>query len=325
MDRGGVRSFTHIPIARKGDPPVGVLSLFSKSIAGLFTQQFVALLSSLAGQLAQAVKIDSEMKAKGEERRQKELALLENARVLRDMEIAKQIQLSLLPTTFPKLDGVRFAGLCVPATHVGGDYYDFFRRNENVVDIVIADVSGHSVGAALIMAETRTVLRAQAQSSASTSDILTSLNELLYEDLTRAELFITMFYVKYDACSRILTYSSAGHNKPILLRKGMAACTELDAEGLILGIKQDVVFEEKSIQLQQGDLLLLYTDGITEAENAQGEFFGDSRLCRILSKTCEETPEAIVERILSEVTAFTGASNLQDDISMVVMKLSDAD
>ncbi|MFZ3208994.1 MAG: SpoIIE family protein phosphatase [Geobacteraceae bacterium] len=325
MDRGGVRSFTHIPIARKGDPPVGVLSLFSRSIAGLFTQQFVALLSSLAGQLAQAVKIDSEMKAKGEERRQKELALLENARVLRDMEIAKQIQLSLLPTTFPKLDGVRFAGLCVPATHVGGDYYDFFRRNENVVDIVIADVSGHSVGAALIMAETRTVLRAQAHTSTSTSDILTSLNELLYEDLTRAELFITMFYVKYDACSRILTYSSAGHNKPILLRKGMAACTELDAEGLILGIKRDVVFEEKSIQLQQGDMLLLYTDGITEAENAEGEFFGDNRLCQILPKTCEETPEAIVERILSEVTAFTGASNLQDDISMVVIKLSDAD
>lgn len=321
LDREGIRSFAHIPIAREGEPPLGILSVFSRTIVGFFTQPFLDLLSSLAGQLAQAIKIDSEMNARDRERMQKEKALLENAKVSRELEIAKQIQLSLLPSSPPTLSGARVACRCAPATHVGGDYYDFFGRGDKIVDMVIADVSGHSVGAALIMVETRSVLRAQVNFTNSCRDILTLLNELLDEDLSRAELFITMFYIKYDTESRLLSYASAGHNHPLLFRPGAASCLELDAEGLILGVKKDVVFEEKSIMLRGGDMLLLYTDGITETQNEAGELFGEKRLCEILASSHHMAPEAVIDAIFAKIAAFRGSRPSEDDISIIVMKV----
>ena len=317
MESEGVRSFAHIPIASEGENVKGILSVFSCSIVGLFTEPFLQLLLSLAGQLAQALKIVEEREAKEREREQKEEALLSSARVLREMEIAKQIQLSLLPVDPPTVEGVLLAGSCLPATHVGGDYFDFFSRKEHLVDLVIADVSGHSVGAALIMVETRTFLRAQAPSA----NILAVLNELLYEDLTRAELFITMFYAKYDSTSRVLTYWNAGHNLPILSRLGEAVCHELDADGLILGVKRGVVFEEQSIQLQPGDVVFFYTDGVTEAQNDEGELFGTNRLCTLLTQIRDEHPETIISRVLESVTYHCAGLAIADDISMVVLKI----
>lgn len=317
--REGIKSFAHIPIASEGAPPVGVLSVFSRSIIGLFTEQFVELLESLAGQLAQAVRIVSEREAREGERRQKEAALLENARVTRDLELAKQIQFSLLPESPPLVHGVGIACRCIPATHVGGDYYDFFQRGDDLVDIVMADVSGHSVGAALIMVETRSVLRAQMQAPRSTKETLRVLNDLLYDDLTRAELFITMFCGKYDGASRTLSYANAGHTRPLLFRGG--AWEELDAEGLILGVEHDVLFEERSVVLQPGDLLFIYTDGIIEAERESRELFGVARLCDLLSGMLDQEPETMIDRVLAEVAAFSSPYPLQDDISMVVMKV----
>lgn len=317
MTREGIRSFAHIPIAGAGEPVMGILSVFSKSIVGLFTEPFLNLLASLAGQLAQALKIVDERRAKEQERAQKEQAQIDKARLLRDMEIAKQIQLSLLPEEAPVIEGVQLAGNCMPATHVGGDYFDFFYRESNIVDLVIADVSGHSVGAALIMVETRTLLRAQLHST----DILGVLNELLYDDLTRAELFITMFYAKFDTETRVLTYSNAGHNPPFVVQRGVHVCRELDADGLILGVKRGVFFEEKSIQLQGGDVVLFYTDGITEAQNELGELFGSARLCSLLGEICHQAPEEIIARIANEVINFCPQSSPQDDISMIVLKV----
>lgn len=255
------------------------------------------------------------------ERQRAEQVLLENSRILRDMELARQIQLSLLPTAPPEFPGVQLAGCCVPATHVGGDYYDFFRRENGVMDMVIADVSGHSIGAALMTAEARSVLRAEVHSFTGTGAILASLNEILYEDLDRAGLFITLFYVKYASLTRTLTYSNAGHVPPLLFRGTESTCSELDAEGLILGIRREVVFEEKQLQLQAGDLLLLYTDGITEARNGDGELFGLGRLCDILYALHGESPQTITDAVLREVAAFTGTSVMEDDVTMIAMKI----
>ena len=136
------------------------------------------------------------------------------------MEIAKQIQLSLLPEAPPLLPGIQIASLSVSADHVGGDYYDFFVSDDRVIDAVIADVSGHNVGAALIMVETRSVLRAQIKISSTPGEILSNLNDLLMNDLSRAELFISMFYIKYDTVTQWLSYSNAGHNQPLLYQIG---------------------------------------------------------------------------------------------------------
>lgn len=321
MSHEGIKSFAHIPITSKGEPPLGILSVFSKNIVGLFNEPFLDLLESLAGQLAQAVRIVKEVDAKEREREEKERAVLESARVLKEMEIAKQIQLSLLPSQPPAVRNVEIAGRCKPAAHVGGDYYDFFPHGAKCIDMVIADVSGHSVGAALIMAETRSVLRAQTRSDKSAGDILATLNELLHDDLSAAELFITMFYIRYDTEKGILAYANAGHNPPLIFREGMRACMELDAEGLILGIKRDVSFEEKNIALRQGDVVLLYTDGIIESQNPQGDFFGTGRLCDILTSNHNRSSEEIIESILTEVENFSASSVLNDDISMVVVKI----
>ena len=317
----GIISCAHVPVFREGEPAIGILSVFSRSIAGMFTQEFISLLSSLAGQLAQAITIVQEMEAKQRERDQKEQALLKNARVTRDMEIAQQIQMSLLPDTAPELFGVEIAGHCVSAAHVGGDYYDFFQRNEHMVDLLIADVSGHSVGAALIMAEVRTLLRAQVNSTNSASAILNVLNSQLYDDLTRAELFITMFYAKYDSATGRLSYSNAGHNHPFLHRKNGEACIELDSEGLILGVRTSVEFEERSIELVSGDVLLFYTDGLTEAFDSQGEMFGNEQVCKHLGTVAHLTARGIVDSFYQAVTDFTGSPTLQDDISLVVLKI----
>ena len=321
METEEISCFAHIPIARAGEPPMGILSLFSKTLVGVFTEEFLNLLSSLTGQLAQAVTIVSEMDARERERLDKEQALLASARVARDMEIARQIQFSLLPSVLPEQPGVVFAGICIPAAHVGGDYYDFFLRGEQVVDIVIADVSGHSVGAALIMAETRSLLRARVYSATTAPDILSLLNELLYEDLTNAELFITMFYMKYNVSSRMLSFASAGHNRPLLLREGEKTCIELDAEGLILGVMKAVDFEDKSFLMLSGDLLLLYTDGITEAQNANGDFFGIDRLGGLIVENHSRQPHEIIDSVLESVTAFCQSRPIQDDISIVILKI----
>jgi PAS domain S-box-containing protein len=251
-----------------------------------------------------------------------------------ELEIAKHIQLSLLPGAPLRAEGIQVAGYCLPAFHVGGDYFDYF-RSEDSVDIVIADVSGHSVGAALIMAETRSTLKAEAlrrlhaqrgwrrraDRPLGTGEILRDLNILLFDDLERAGLFITLFYMKVYPASRRLCYSSAGHNRPLLLRPQEAECWELDAEGLILGVTREVVFEEKSLALQSGDLVLLYTDGVTEAQEPRGEFFGTERLARVFARLRAKPPEAIIAGIVAELRSFCRGGAFADDVSLVVLKV----
>lgn len=317
----GIVSSAHIPIFREGEPSLGVMSVYSKAITGLFTEEFISLLASLAGQFAQAVTIVHEIEAREHERVQKEQALLKNARVVRDMEIAQQIQMSLLPASPPEVAGIEIGGRCISAAHVGGDYYDFFQQNDHTIDLLIADVSGHSVGAALIMSEVRTLLRAQVNSSHNVSSILQKLNTQLYDDLTRAELFITMFYAKYNSATGRLSYANAGHNHPMICRKGQSACIELDAEGLIIGVKPSVVFEERVIELHKGDVLLFYTDGLTEATDPEGEMFQNGRVCSQLGSVSHLPAKEIIDSFYRSVSEFTGSTTLQDDISIVVLKI----
>ncbi len=245
-----------------------------------------------------------------------------------ELEIAKQIQQSLLPKESLSLKNVIIAGSCLPASHIGGDYFDYFYTGDTI-DVVIADVSGHSVGAALIMAETRSTLRAETSrhsrlktsNANGAAEILKSLNELLYDDLNRAEMFITMFYIKYHKLTGKLNYANAGHNRALLLRHNENSCTQLDTEGLILGVMPKIAFEEKTINMDKEDMLMLYTDGITEAQNRQGEFFGTTRLCTLFASYKHQSPQTIIDNILEEVESFCQTSSYIDDISMVVLKV----
>ena len=257
------------------------------------------------------------------ERKLAEQALMQNASMLKEMEIAKQIQLSLLPPSPPLLTGIDCAGSCVPATHIGGDYYDIFLHGDEL-DLVIADVSGHSVGAALIMVETRSVLRAQLASLQGPAQIVSALNELLHEDLSRAELFITMSYLSYNRSTGMLRYTNAGHPPPLLYRPQQDSFFELDAEGLILGVQRGVTFHEPTLQVASGDLLLLYTDGVIEAEGKSGELFGTSRLREVLAREHRRSAAGVIDAILESVRTFSGTVTFDDDISMLLLKFQPA-
>ena len=255
------------------------------------------------------------------ERKRAEKAQLEHSRMLREMELARQIQLSLLPVAPPEIPGVTLAGFCLPAAHVGGDYYYFAKRDNGIVDLAVADVSGHNIGAALMTAEARSVLRTQLATGSSAGRILTAMNEILYEDLNRAELFITVFCASFDIFSHTLTYANSGHPPPLYFNFSAPVCQWLDADGLLMGVRENVSFEEKKIRLQSGDVLLLYTDGVTEADNGSGELFGIERVCKILQSHHRESAQTIIDAIIQEVAAFSATIPMEDDVTMVVMKV----
>ena len=232
------------------------------------------------------------------------------------------MEMQLLPEHPPRGRGFSVIAHNQPSRVVGGDFYDFVKTDTNGgFGLVIADVSGHNVGAALLMAEVRTFIQAEAKSLRNPSEILCTLNEFLYDDLTRAELFITMFYLTYDAGMGELSFANAGHNPPMVWRSGTQSCEWLDAEGLILGVKRNIVFEKKQVQLRPGDILLLYTDGITEATNPDNEMFGEDRLCSLLKAYHTLPSHQIIDTLFKKVRSFAGDQALADDISLVVMKL----
>lgn len=309
IHREGIKSFAHAPIILEGEP-VGVLSAFSRSSKGIFTDEFVALFNNIAGQVAIGWRNHKQL-----------IGLLEAREHERELQIAKTIQMGLLPSETPQIGSIELAGLCVPAHQVGGDYYDFIERDDGTLDLVIADVSGHNIGSALIMAETRTFIQALSATIDQPNSMLQALNRFFYKDLTRAELFVTMFYLQYHPESGQLFYTSAGHNTPLLWRKADNAVEWLDAEGLILGIKPEVKFEQNMTTLQPGDLLILYTDGVTEAESDDNLFFGEDQLSKLVQECTELPPDEIINAILQQIRIFTGRHHFKDDISLVVLKI----
>jgi sigma-B regulation protein RsbU (phosphoserine phosphatase) len=254
------------------------------------------------------------------ERKRAATALLENSYIKHDMEIARNIQRSLLPASPPEVRGFRVACRCTPAASVGGDYFDFFPISPHSFDVVIADVAGHSFGSALLMAEARTVLHARAEIDSFPAQLLASANELLYDDLNRAELQISAFSARLDSEAGTIAYANAGHARPFFYRSGSDTLEELDAEGMLLGIFREVAFEERECPLEPGDLLLLYTDGACDVENGAGEFFGTERLQRVIIEMKDEDPEEILGGIFRNLAHFAGGKPLADDVSLVVIK-----
>ncbi|MGK2906148.1 MAG: sodium:solute symporter family transporter [Desulfuromonadales bacterium] len=307
--REKILSFAHAPISIEGQP-IGVLSAFSRSAKGIFTKEFVELFTSLAGLVGiawrNARQIDHLITAREQQR---------------ELAIAKDIQLSLLPISTPEVPGVALGGLCIPAKEVGGDYYDYLLHEDGRLDLVIADVSGHNVGAALIMAETRTMIRSRRGHFNNPQEILCELNEFFYDDLTRAELFITLFYLQYRPETRQITYASAGHSPTLVWQAKSKKCIRLNPEGLIIGVIKDYPYEQESLKLEDRDVLLLYTDGLIEAENDNNELFGENRLVDVLAAQNHLPPQELINHVIEQVRLFSGHRSFKDDVSLVVMQV----
>lgn len=244
-----------------------------------------------------------------------DLAIAQN-----EIRIAQQIQATLSPSAAIATEDFAITGLCVPADKVGGDYYDYFFRNETHLDIVIADVSGHSIGPALFMVETRSALRAQHSLSIAPAETLGILNRFLFSDLNNADYFITLFYMQVDLAGRRISYANAGHPPPILFNRLRNEFCELDADGLIVGIRREVAFEQKSMSLAEGDAILFYTDGLIEAESPRQEFFGLDRVKRVFQQNAHLPPQAIIDALHADLQRFCQRSRFNDDISLMVFK-----
>jgi sigma-B regulation protein RsbU (phosphoserine phosphatase) len=237
-----------------------------------------------------------------------------------EIKIAQRIQASLSPSVPIRSDHFEVTGYCLPADKVGGDYFDYFFRNEDHLDMIIADVSGHSIGPALFMVETRSAIRSQANRLGTPSETLGVLNNFLFEDLDNADYFITLFYLQYDITNRQLSFANAGHPPPLLFSPFQSECRQLDAEGMILGVRKNVIFEEKTTTLSKGDLILLYTDGLTEAENIDGEFFGIGRLSDIFIQYAQHSPESIIDELLKHLKQFCQCESFKDDITLMIFR-----
>jgi sigma-B regulation protein RsbU (phosphoserine phosphatase) len=186
--------------------------------------------------------------------------------------------------------------------------------------IVIADVSGHDVGSAFIMATARSTLRSEVLARKSPAKILEDTNLVLYEDLTRAEKFITMFYAEYDSKARILRYSNGGHNHPIVLRNETS--TFLDTEGMTIGVLDTFDFEEKTMYLRPNDFVIFYTDGVVEAKNENGKMFTVEGLREVVETTDQQCrAHELLRRIHDKLEQHSGKANQSDDITVVVLKI----
>ena len=235
-----------------------------------------------------------------------------------ELKRAREIQQMLLPSTLPQLAGVQIAGAWQPAREVGGDYFDVIQLDKDRLGICVGDVAGKGITAALLMANLQASFRAFATAEASPRVVCTKLNKFLCANIASGK-FVTFFYAVLDADARTLTYENAGHSPGLLLR-GNGTTETLQGGGAVLGALPDWTYQDYTAQLQSGDQLLLSTDGITEAENANLEEFGEERLLEAARARHESALEA-QRAIMQQVTAFCGG-NFRDDATLLVVRIS---
>ncbi|MFT6619624.1 MAG: sigma-B regulation protein RsbU (phosphoserine phosphatase), partial [Limisphaerales bacterium] len=241
--------------------------------------------------------------------------------VSRELEIAKNIQRSLLPETLPDVSGVSLAGYYESALHVGGDFYDVFETPDGGILMCMADVMGKGVPAAMFSVIIRTVLRAQKELGALPSALLAKANQILYADLDRVDMFITAQLVYLNPTERIAATASAGHC-PLLVGNHLTGkFMSIEADGPPLGIIEDMEYAGTQFELDPGTHILMYTDGITEAKNRAGEMWNDERLDKWWRQAIADLPDAaaIKESLIQSVAAFVDRAPATDDLTFLLM------
>ena len=252
---------------------------------------------------------------------------LERERLRGELETAREMQMGIMPSKAPNIQGIDIAGICLPATEVGGDYFDYFPKNGNHHELgfTVADVSGKGMKAAMTAVMVSGMLHAVAARGFKTDEMLTLINVPLFQKSDR-RMFTALLFGILNMKKMQFTFTNAGQLPPLLLRGG--TITELNAEGprLPVGITKQVGYTNESIQLKPGDRLLIYTDGINEAMNQNREQFGDTRLRDAFSETEEiQTAEEAIAHIQSKVNEFAGSEPQHDDLTMVYIKISGSD
>jgi sigma-B regulation protein RsbU (phosphoserine phosphatase) len=300
---------------RFGNHTIGVMTLANRTNGEHFALADLNLAQALAAQSSVPIHYAGLQEA-----------LEEKRQIDRDMHMAQQIQNSLLPQHLPTFPTVELAAFNNPAMDIGGDYYDFITIDEKHIGLAIADVSGKGIGGALMMAVCRSVLRANAKNVYDPASMLTSLNDTLSSNLPE-DMFVSMLYMVLNLETHMLSYARAGHEAPIIIRNGESTADQSETAGIAIGLVDKNTFgriiESRTISLRPGDLVVTYTDGITEAMNPHAEEWGTQNLIQSTERMADAPAGELLNSIRKEVLAFTGNNRQHDDMTMLALKIKD--
>jgi serine phosphatase RsbU (regulator of sigma subunit) len=304
-----------VPLVSQGEL-IGLLNLGPRLSQQEYSADDRKLLSDLSIQTAPAVRVAQLVRQQQQEAQERE-------RIEQELRIARLIQQTLLPKTLPEIPGYDVAAYYQPAREVGGDFYDFFELEDGRLGLVVGDVTDKGVPAALVMATTRTMLRAAAQRLFSPGEVLRRANEALVTDIPPT-MFITCLYAILEPESGRLLYANAGHDLPYRRRAGRSeGAQELRARGMPLGLMPGMDYEEKEVVLDRGESVLFYSDGLVEAHDPHYEMFGFPRLQGLVG-THRSGGSSLISFLLSELTRFTGEGwEQEDDITLVTLERSE--
>lgn len=294
---------------------LGFISLGPKRSEEPYSPADLRLLRSVAAQTGLALEIARLTAAMTEEVTQRE-------RLNRELEIAREVQQRLFPQELPSIAGLDFCGACRPALGVGGDYYDFLCLPEGKLGVALGDVAGKGIAAALTMASLQASLRAEAPGTENLPSMIRKVNRLLY-DATAVNRYATFFYAQYEPETRRLDFVNAGHNPPLLFR-ACAADSEpqgLDVGGTVLGFMKDYPYASADVILEKGDLLVAFTDGISETMNKADEEWGEASLIQTVRGCHRASASEIIDRIMSAADAFAAGAQQHDDMTLVVLRV----
>jgi sigma-B regulation protein RsbU (phosphoserine phosphatase) len=242
----------------------------------------------------------------------------EKERLVAEMNLAREVQMSILPQTLPQVSDYEFAAICNPAREVGGDFYDVFLNTPDRAVMMIGDAAGKGLKAAMFITQTHGLTRAVTLEKSTPQSVLQAVNSSMISIGRPSSEFVTMFYAELDSRTGRLFYSSAGHNPPILLRNG--AITQLELGGTPLALFEDADYELHEIDLVTGDTVVMYTDGVTEAMNNHWEQFGAERLEAVVKQYSKESSEELTKYIFKAVRKFTSGAPQSDDITLLILR-----
>ena len=302
----GVRSVLAVPLG-VADKVFGIIYADSPIAEGRFTEDHLKVLTTLAS--VAAIRVENTRLVD---------ARMERERLERELALASEIQQRFQPTAPPIVNGYELQGISFPCYEIGGDYYDFIEREDGRLVIALGDVSGKGTAAALLMSSLHAAVHAQAGSHDSLVATISAVNRYLADNIP-ANRFVTLFYAELDPESGALSFLNAGHNPPLIVHAA-GTVEQLASGGLPLGIKTDAEYREGRTQLQHGDVLVVYSDGVTEAVSPTGEEFGATRLYEVVSRNIEASAAGIRDRIESSLTKFSQGTSAADDITLVIVK-----
>ena len=302
----GVRSVLAVPLG-VADKVFGIIYADSPIAEGRFTEDHLKVLTTLASVAAIRVENNRLIESR-----------LDRERLERELALASEIQQRFQPTAPPIVPGYELQGISFPCYEIGGDYYDFIERDDGRLVIALGDVSGKGTAAALLMSSLHAAVHAQSASHDSLVGTISAVNRYLADNIP-SNRFVTLFYAELDPESGALSFLNAGHNPPLIVHAA-GTVEQLASGGLPLGIKPDAEYREGRTQLQRGDVLCIYSDGVTEAQSPAGEEFGPTRLYEVVSRNIDASAAGIRDRIESALTKFAQGTSAADDITLVIVK-----